>query len=419
MKLKQLLTNTQLVKAENNTILFNGQRAKELVEQYGSPLYIYLEDVFRKSCQDMKHLVSYPEFKVSYAVKANNNISLLKIARAEGLCVDAISPGEIFLEQVAGFDASEIFFVSNNVDVSEFKFAMERGIQISVDSLAQLEMFGQNFPNNKVAVRINPGIGDGHHDKVITAGEKTKFGIHITQVEEIQKLAIKYNLHINGLNMHVGSNFINIDNFIAATEILLDKAKLFATLEFIDIGGGIGISYKDDQAVDLVSLGSKLDELFHNFADEYNKMVTFCIEPGRYVCAPSGILLTTVQSIKTNPGRTFVGTDAGFNVLMRPMAYDSYHEIINCDNIHGEKSLVDICGNICETGDLLAQHRNLPVSSEGDVLAVLDAGAYGYAMASNYNARPRPAEVLLTVDGSVKLIRRRDSLADLLANQII
>ena len=420
MKLNHLLSKTQLLKQENNTLVFNNQQAKELLEQYGSPLYIYLEDVFRKCCQDMKNLVTYPHFKVSYAVKANNNINLLKIAREEGLSVDAISPGEIFLEQTAGFDTSEIFFVSNNVDVSEFRFAMERGIQISVDSLSQLDLFGRNFPGSKIAVRINPGIGDGHHAKVITAGDKTKFGIHATELQEIKNIAAKYNLSINGVNMHVGSNFLTIDNFITASKVLLSNAEMFIdTLEFVDIGGGIGISYKDGQEVDLKLLGQTLDELFYAFSKKHNKMVTFCIEPGRYVCAQSAILLATVHSIKTTPFTTFVGTDAGFNVLMRPMTYDSYHEILNCNNVRGEQTPVSICGNICETGDLLAKDRELTATKEGDVLAVLDAGAYGYSMASNYNARLRPAEVLLKNDGRTKLIRRRDTLADILANQIV
>ena len=419
-RLNYLLSKTNIMKLQDNKLMFNNQSAEQLLERYGSPVYIYLEDVFRKSCQDMKNLVSYPHFHISYAVKANNNINLLKIAREEGIAVDAISPGEIVLEQAAGFTPAEIFFVSNNVDISEFKFAMERNIQVSVDSVAQLELFGRHFAGSKVAIRVNPGIGDGHHAKVITAGDKTKFGIHIAELPQVKKMAQQYNLAINGVNMHVGSNFLTIDNFVSAAQVLMGQAEQFLeTLEFIDIGGGIGISYKDEQAVDLKLLGATLDKLFFAFAEKHGKMIRFCIEPGRYICAQSGIILTKVQAIKNTPVSTFIGTDTGFNVLMRPMAYDSYHEILNCDNVNGEQTSVNICGNICETGDVLANDRMLTTTAEGDVVAILDAGAYGYSMSSNYNARLRPAEVLLQTNGTSKLIRRQDTFEDLLANQIL
>ncbi|BBB92083.1 MAG TPA: hypothetical protein PKA28_05585 [Methylomusa anaerophila] len=220
-----------------------------------------------------------------------------------------------------------------------------------------------------------------------------------------------------------GSNnyeeIINGENYINATVILLNVGQQFDDIDFIDIGGGFGISYDESEPdLDLRQLGRQLDHIFYTFVDRYRKKITFVVEPGRYICAECGILLTTVHSVKNNPGRTFIGTDGGFNVLIRPMAYGSYHEIINCNNIKGETHRVDICGNICESGDLLARDRRLTETVAGDILAVLDAGAYGYSMSSNYNARLRPAEVLVTSAGKPQLIRKRDSLEDLTRNQI-
>lgn len=420
MRLERILEKSKHLHLNGNRLAFGNASAQDLVRQFGSPLYVYQEDVLRETCRRVKKMVSYPKFVVNFSIKANSNIALLNIVREEGLRGDAMSPGEIFLLERAGFRSPEMFFIPNNVAVDEFVFARDRGIQTSVDSLDQLQTYGQLFPGAKIAVRINPGIGDGHHDKVVTAGENAKFGVHISQIPEIQATAKKYGLTINGLNMHIGSNFLDDTNYLQAVDILLTLGKQFADLDFIDIGGGLGISYDDSEAeLNLKALGQRLDDLFYCYAETYGKQITFAIEPGRYICAECGILLVTVYSIKTNPKKTFIGTDGGFNVLVRPMAYGSYHEIVNCHNVFGEKYCVDICGNICESGDMLAHDRPLTATAVGDILAVMDAGAYGYSMASNYNARLRPAEVLVTLAGEVQLIRRRDSFEDLACNQIL
>ena len=253
---------------------------------------------------------------------------------------------------------------------------------------------------------------------MVTAGEKTKFGIHISQVADAKAIASDYGLRINGLHMHIGSNFLEQSKYLDAVTILNMTGRSFNDLEYIDIGGGFGISYDDCEAdLNLEELGNRLDEMFYSFTRVYGKEITFAVEPGRYICAECGILLTTVHSVKQNLQRTIIGTDGGFNVLLRPMLYDSYHEIVNCNRVFGQQQVVDICGNICESGDLLASDRSLTSVSRGEILAVMDAGAYGYSMASNYNARLRPAEVLLEQKGQLKLIRRRDTFEDLAQNQ--
>ena len=402
-----------------NEDFYKGNDPKKLLEQYGSPLYVYSEDILRARCREMKNLVSYKKFSPHYSIKANSNLHLLKIVHEEGLHADAMSPGEIFVLEKAGFKSDEIFYVCNNVSTEEMKYAVERDITVSIDSLAQLEMFCPAFPGAKVAVRFNTGYGAGHHEKVVTAGKKTKFGINDDRADEVKEILQKYNMKLTGINQHIGSLFLEETAYIASAELLCNLALKFEGLEFIDFGGGFGIPYmkQDGQhRLELEPLGEKLDEVISNFVSEYGKEITFNIEPGRYVSAESCVLLGTVYALKDHAGIDYVGTDLGFNVLQRPVMYDSHHDI----EVYSEGKLqkegmetVTVVGNICESGDKLAIGRTLPEIKIGDTLGVMDAGAYGYSMASNYNNRLRPAEVLIASDGSTKLIRRRDTLEDL------
>lgn len=419
MRINSLVEKSKHIVIDGNELVFSGVSADELLKRYGSPLYLYSEEIIRRNCRKLKNAFTYPNFHINYSVKANTNLSILRIMREEGVRVDAMSPGEIFIEQTAGYQPNEIFFIPNNVSAEELLFAVERGIRTSVDSLDQLELFGRTAPGGKVAVRINPGVGAGHHQKVVTGGEKAKFGVELTHMNRIMEIAEKYGLTINGLNMHIGSNFLDYNSYLDAAGVLMETALKFEDLEFLDIGGGLGVSYKDDSELDVNGLGRELSRKFNDFSEEYGRDIDFLIEPGRFLVADAGLVLTSVHAVKNGSVRTFVGTDCGFNILMRPMAYGSYHEIVNCMNVTGEYQFVDICGNICESGDLLAEQRPMTETSVGDVLAVLDAGAYGYSMASNYNCRVRPAEVLLTEQGEFRLIRRRDNLNDLLLNQVL
>lgn len=397
----------------NREIRLTREQVEDLVDRYGSPLYVYDEKTLRTCCREMKNLVRYPHFRPNYSVKANTNIELLKIIHSEGFCVDAMSPGEILLELAAGFTAKEILFISNNVSVEEFEFAMERNITVSVDSLSQLETFGKRFPGKKVAIRLNPGVGAGHNKKVITGG-KSKFGIELSELDTIKKTAEEYDLHIIGINQHIGSFFLEGTAYLQAGRALLDAAREFEELEFIDLGGGFGVPYRNESRLDLTAMTEGLNRLLEEFAAEYpNKELEFKIEPGRYVVAECGLLIGRVNSVKVNYGEKYIGTDLGFNVLMRPVLYDSYHEI-TVYNDSREEEKVTIVGNICETGDIIAKDRLLPSMSEGDFIGVETAGAYGYSMSSNYNARLRPAEVLIETNGSNRLIRKRDTLEELI-----
>lgn len=397
---------------------FGRSNPEELVKTYGTPLYVYNESILRKQMRNAAKLISSPNYTANYSIKTNSNLSILRMACEEGLNADAMSPGEIYVLMKAGFPKERIFYVSNNVSDEELRYAIENQIMTSLDSLSQLERFGRLNRGGRCSVRLNPGIGAGHHEKVVTAGKKTKFAIAEAEIPEIFRIAEQYDLHIVGVNQHIGSLFMDGTPFLAAVKHFLELALQFTELEFVDFGGGFGIPYhklSGEKEFDLLSFGKELDLVVDEFTRKYGRSVVFKSEPGRYIAAEGGVLLGTVHAKKSNNGITYVGTDIGMNVLVRPVMYDSWHdiEVYRQGQIVTEtegSETVTVVGNICETGDILAKERLLPKVIEEDVLCVLDAGAYGYSMCSNYNNRLRPAEVLIDLDGNPKLIRKRDTL---------
>ena len=405
-------------KVTDDSNFFEGNDPFALAEAYGTPLYVYNERILRERCRDIRGLVKYPHFKVNYSMKANSNLAFLQVVRDEGLDVDVMSPGEIHTALLAGFAPSQIFYIANNVSREEMQFAIDKGIKTSVDSLPQLERYGQLNPGGRVAIRFNPGVGAGHHTKVVTGGKNTKFGVNMEYLPQVKEILAKYNLTLIGINQHIGSLFMEGTPYVQGAEALLTLAKEFPDLDFIDIGGGFGIPYKKQigQArLDLAALGKKLDERINTFVQEYGREIIVKCEPGRYISAECGLLLGQVQAVKTNGERKYAGTDIGFNVLIRPAMYNSHHdiEIYRKDGDAIATEEVSVVGNICESGDILAADRMLPGLLEDDLIGLLDAGAYGFSMCSNYNNRLRPAEVFLRPDGSVALTRKRDELADL------
>lgn len=401
-------------------LFISDEKIFELIKKYGSPLYVYDENTLRLRCREIKNLLPNKNLRVNYSAKANSNLSLLKIVKDEGLDVDAMSPGEIFIQLNAGFSPEQIFYIGNNVSAEEMSYAIENNVLVSVDSLSQLDLYGKINPNGNVAVRFNPGVGAGHHEKVVTAGKKTKFGVQKEFVPQVKELLAKHNLNLVGINQHIGSLFMDSKPYIEGVKSLLEIAKEFPNLKFVDMGGGFGVPYKEGEArLDLDKLSKDLDEVLTEFLNDYdNKDVTFKVEPGRYISAECGILLGTVYSVKENYGNKYVGTDLGFNVLARPVMYDAYHEVCVAKKNGSctERESVSIVGNICESGDIIAKDRLLPKIDEGDVIAVMNAGAYGFAMDSNYNCRLKPAEVLITALGEDKLVRHRDKLENIIRN---
>ena len=396
----------------------------DLVQKFGTPLYIYNENILRTRCREMISLNNAPNFKVNYSVKANSNPELLKIIREEGLMADAMSPGEMYMDKLAGYALSQTLYIANNITLEEMREAIKAGCLLSVDSLSQLEMAGYAQPGTKIMIRLNPGVGAGHNEKVITAGKNTKFGISPASLNEVENILQKYDLKLVGINQHIGSLFLDPDKFINAMSILLEiignlPRNLFTNLEYIDFGGGFGIpyhKYENENRLDIGELGKRIRNMLDTFTAATGYSGKFVVEPGRYIVAECGLLLGMATSIKNNEKIRYVGTDIGFNVLMRPVLYGSFHDI----EIYSQDAKLSrpleaqtIVGNICESGDILAKDRLLPVIYPGDLVGIMDTGAYGFSMASNYNERPLPAEVLIQHNGEPRLIRRRQTQADL------
>lgn len=409
--------NTKVTDSVN---FFQGHKPSDLTAKFGSPLYVYNERILRERCRELKNLVDYKNFIVNYSAKANSNLAFLEIVNEEGLYVDAMSPGEIYVELKAGFKPEQIFFISNNISKEEMQFAIDRNITMSVDSLSQLEQYGQLNPGGRIAARFNSGVGAGHSEKVITGGKKTKFAINPEYIPEFKEILKKYDLKLVGINNHIGSLFMEADKYIEGVKATLEIAKQFDDLEFVDFGGGIGIPYEklnDQPRFNLDSLREQLSQVIDDFVGKYGKEITFKIEPGRYISAECCVLLGTVHAVKQNNVHKFAGTDIGFNVLQRPVMYDSHHDI-EVYNDSDETEEITVVGNICESGDILAKDRIIPKVQVGDTIGLMDAGAYGYSMASNYNNRLRPAEVLIRENGEAVLIREADELEDLTKHMI-
>lgn len=401
---------------------FGETTPEELAENYGTPLYVYNERILRQRMKEMTGLLKDEAFTANYSIKTNSNLSILKIALEEGLNADAMSPGEIHALLEAGFPKERIFYVGNNVSEEELQFAIDRGIIVSLDSVSQIERFGRINRGGKCAIRLNPGIGVGHHEKVVTAGKKTKFAVSEEDLPLAKSVAEKYQLTIIGVNQHIGSLFMDPKPFLQAVRNFLALAATFDSLEFVDFGGGFGVPYRKlsgEERFDLEAFSSELQQIVSEWRTTYGRKVVFKSEPGRYIAAECGVILGRVHAVKQNSGIKYVGTDIGMNVLARPSMYNSWHDI----EVYREGGIVDIekasekvtvVGNICETGDILAADRNLPVVCENDIICVLDAGAYGFSMSSNYNNRLRAAEVLIDLKGNHKLIRRRETFSDLM-----
>jgi len=399
---------------------FRGNRATELVARFGSPLYLYDEGILRGNCRRLKGLTGLDNLTIYYSAKANSNVELLKIIREEGLCVDAMSQGELAMELAAGFEPRQILLLGNNLKTADFAAAKAAGVShVCLDSADQIRRYAQVNPGACVAVRVNPAQGAGHHKKVVTAG-KVKFGIDPEQLPAAFELAAEVGIQITGLMLHIGSLFLDPQPWLSAMDFLLELANDYPSVTYLDFGGGLGIPYDRTQAqpFPLKEFGVGLETKIKHWLAQTGRQARFALEPGRFVVAEAGAILCEVQSLKTNCGVNFAGTDLGFNFLLRPELYGAYHEIIKASNLDsGPKETYQIAGNVCESGDHLGNDRSLCRLAVGDLLLVRDTGAYGYAMSSNYNGMPRPAEVLIGLDGQARLIRRRETIQDLLQTQ--
>jgi diaminopimelate decarboxylase len=390
----------------------------KIAQDFGSPLYVYdaekIEAQYKRLTNAFKNVKS---LKINYAVKALSNISILKLFNALGSGIDTVSIQEVQLGLAAGFLPEQIIYTPNGVSLAEIEEASKLGVKINIDNLSILEQFGTKHPKTPVCIRINPHVMAGGNANISVGHIDSKFGISIHQIPHILRIVENTKMTINGIHMHTGSDILDIEVFLYASEILFETAKQFKNLDFIDFGSGFKVPYKPgDIETNIEELGEKLSRKFNGFCKEYGKDLTLAFEPGKFLVSESGSFITKVNAIKQTTSTVFAQVDSGFNHLIRPMFYGSHHEIINISNPKGRERFYTVVGYICET-DTFANNRRINEINEGDILCFKNAGAYCFSMASNYNSRFRPAEVLWYND-KAHLIRKRETFEDILKNQI-
>lgn len=402
-----------------NPTHIQGVAIASLADQFGTPLYIYDGEKITQQIKTLQEAFSAVPLKIKYATKALSNINILKLIRKAGAGVDAVSIEEVKLCMLAGYSAQEIMYTPSGVGFEEIQEAVELGIMINLDSLPLMEQFGAVYGNSIPAcIRINPHIMAGGNIKISVGHKESKFGISIEQLPEILEVVKKYRLNIAGLHIHTGSDILDAEVFLKGGNVLFEAAMEFPDLKFLDFGGGFKVAYKpNDLATDVMEVGQKVGEAFQEFCKNYDRQLELWLEPGKFLVSEAGFLLVKANVVKETPTVTFVGVDSGLNHLIRPMMYDAYHSVYNLSNPEGKKAKYNVVGYICET-DTIAAHRELNEVNSGDLLVIKNAGAYGYSMASNYNSRLRPAEVLIW-EGKPRLIRKREEFADLIRNQEI
>jgi len=397
--------------------LTNEQLA-DVARQHGTPVYVYHAEQIAAQYRKLKDAFKSHPTRFFYACKALTNINVLKYIKMLGASLDCVSINEVKLGLKAGFEPKQILFTPNCVDLNEIIEAQQLGVNINIDNISILEQFGNKFGSGyPVCIRINPHIEAGGNYKISTGHIDSKFGISIHQMRHIERIVKTTRLHVHGLHMHTGSEIKDVNVFLQSLEVMFSVASQFPELDFIDLGSGFKVPYKEgDKGTDVTKLGEKLTEAVKVFEAEYNRPLEIWFEPGKFLVSESGHFIVKANVIKQTTATVFVGVDSGFNHLIRPMFYDAYHRISNISNANGSERIYTVVGNICET-DTFAWDRVLNEVREGDYLVFHNAGAYGFEMSSNFNSRLKPAEVMIK-DGTAHLIRKRDAFEDLLRNQV-
>ncbi|UAB80440.1 diaminopimelate decarboxylase [Marixanthomonas sp. SCSIO 43207] len=395
------------------------QNLLAVAQEFGSPVYVYNAETIQQQYKTLtKAFKQVKKVKIHYAVKALSNISVLKFLNSLGSGLDTVSIQEVRLGLEAGVNPKDIIYTPNGVSLEEIEVAAKLGVQINIDNLSILEQFGTKHPDIPVCIRINPHVMAGGNTNISVGHIDSKFGISIHQLPLVERIVENTGMKINGIHMHTGSDILDIDVFLYAAEILFETAQHFKNLDFIDFGSGFKVPYKkDDIQTDVSELGKKLSKRFNEFCKSYGKELTLAFEPGKFLVSEAGKFLVQVNVVKQTTSTVFAQVDSGFNHLIRPMLYGSQHEIENVSNPKGKERFYSVVGYICET-DTFANNRRISEIREGDILAFSNAGAYCFSMASNYNSRYRPAEVLWYQD-KAHLIRKRETFDDLISNQTV
>ena len=394
------------------------QQLIDIANEYGTPVYVYHAEKIQYQFQNLQNAFSGSDVKFFYAAKALTNINVLKHIKNIGCNVDCSSFNEVQIALKAGFEPKNVLYTSNSISFEEIEAAQAAGVNISIDSISNLEKFGKKFGHSyPVAIRLRPNIMAGGNIKISTGHDNSKFGVPLENLQALLSVVKENNIFIRGLNIHTGSEIKDVEVFAKGIEVLFDIAQHFPELEYLDLGGGFKVPYAPGEAgTDINKLAQKVKEEFDQYEKQTGRHLQIWFEPGKYIVSECGYFVTKVNVLKQTNSITFAGVDTGLNHLIRPMFYGAYHAIENISNPKGHLQEYNVVGNICET-DTFAENRTLPEIREGDHLVFLNAGAYCFEMASNYNSRYKPAEVLIK-DGKAQLIRKRDELEDLLKNQI-
>lgn len=402
----------------NNRYEVQGVDLLSVAEEFGAPVYVYDAEKILSQIKSMKEAFSGLNLKIKYAAKALTNLSILKLMKKGGAGLDVVSIQEAHLGIAAGYKPEEILFTPNSVGFSEIEEAVELGLNINIDSISILEQFGHKYHNTvPCCLRVNPHIMAGGNSKIQVGHVDSKFGISILQIRHALRVVQANNINVVGLHMHTGSDILDSEVFLRGAQILFDLAQDFPDLQFIDFGSGFKVAYKEgDITTDLMELGGKMKKAFLAFCEQYGRELEIWFEPGKYLVSEAGYFLVKTNVVKYTPAAAFAGVNSGMNHLMRPMMYEAFHDMVNISNPEGASRVYNIVGYICET-DTFGWDRKLHELREGDIIAIKNAGAYGFSMSSNYNSRFRPAEVMI-YKGKAQLIRKRETMEDLLRHQV-
>ncbi|MES2617034.1 MAG: diaminopimelate decarboxylase [Bacteroidota bacterium] len=390
----------------------------QIAEEFGSPVYVYDADIMQRQYEKLTNAFPGVKLNLHYACKALSNQTVLKLMKQLGTGLDAVSIQEVWLGLKAGFSPDHILYTPNGVSMEEIDLAVKEGVKINIDNISILEQFGAKYGSTvPVCIRVNPHIMAGGNHKISTGHIDSKFGISYYQLRHVTRVIKLYGINVEGLHMHTGSDILDAEVFIRGAELLFEAAEDFKDLRYMDFGSGFKVAYKDaDITTDITAIGNKIAKRFIEFCGKYGRELELWFEPGKFLVSESGYFLAKTNVVKQTTSTMFAGIDTGLNHLIRPMLYDAYHKITNISNPTGTERIYAVVGYICET-DTFGWDRKLNEVREGDILAFHNAGAYGFSMSSNYNSRFRPAEVLI-YKGKAHLIRRRETLEDLLTTQI-
>lgn len=405
-------------------LIINEELLSSIAKKYGTPLYVYSQQRIEDNITKLNNALSasFEKFHICYAIKSNSNPHLIRTMRNTFAKIggDCSSPGEIYAAELSGIDPSECIYTGNYESETDLIEATQKGCNINLDDITSLKRLNKIGLPDRISFRMNPGFGGGSYSGIITGGRDAKFGIPSEKIIEAYQEAQNMGIKRFGLQCMCGSGNLDEKFFTEVLSAIIEHAKkiessLNIKFEFISMGGGFGVPYQDNQKpLDFDQMFSSLSKIFYSAYPDKTTAPSLWLEPGKSIIADAGFIITKVTGLK-NSYKNFVGIDAGMETLMRPALYGAQHRIFKVGNHGNNENTVDFTGQICENTDRIATDRAFPKLNEGDLIAIMDTGAYGYSMSHNFNTRPRAAEVLLN-NSNHKLIRKRETINDIFSH---